>query len=60
MSTPHLGHDFKLYPHSTHPAKCPQGTNANARCLVEHTIHRLVAVVTDNPLLDALDDVILM
>jgi hypothetical protein len=47
MFDPHVGHDFKPCPHWTHTAKWPQGTNANARCLVEHTIHRLVAAFVD-------------
>jgi hypothetical protein len=75
MSDPHVGHIFEPCPHGIHTTKWPQGTNAIARCLVEHIIHRLVAALVDDScgdrlcesvsdclssLLDVLDDSILM
>lgn len=39
------GHTTKLWPHGTHTLKCPQGTNANARFLIEHTTQRVVEFV---------------
>ncbi len=47
MFDPHVGQDFKPCPHGTHATKWPQGTITTARCRVEHTIHRLVAVFAD-------------
>jgi hypothetical protein len=56
MFDPHVGQDCKLWPHGTHTAKWPQGTNASARRLLEHTIHKLVAGFADPCCAKELDD----
>jgi len=47
MFDPHVGQDFIPCPQIIHATTWPHGTNATARCLVEHIIHRLVAVFVD-------------
>jgi len=47
MFDPHVGQDFRECPHGTQATRWPHGTNATARCLVEHIIHRLVAAFVD-------------